>query len=333
MDCAGLGILYGSQENQGLQVAGHFVLGVSLAFVGELVAAGEHLTQAVALSSPTQHQQSLALIGVDLGVFCRAWLSHVLWLLGSPAQALTMNQAAQALAADLGHPFTQALALDYAALLHQWRGEVPHTLALANTAMALGTEQGFAYYLAWAMILQGWALTAQPQGSTGLAQMRQGLAALQATGGAARLPYYLALLAEAQARAGQPEVGLTTVADAMTHIRATGEVWYEAELHRLRGALLVQQAMGREQMLLNEAETCLDQALSVARRQHARSLALRAAISLCRLWQSQGKRTAARALLAPIYGWFTEGFDTVDLLEAKTLLGELETSTRIHPPW
>ena len=139
-----------------LQVAGHFALGVSLAFVGELVTASEHLTQAVALSTPTQHPQSLALIGVDLGVFCRAWLSHVLWLLGTPAQALTMNQAAQALAADLGHPFTQVLALDYAALLHQWRGEVPRTLALANTAMALGTEQGFAYYLAWATILQGW---------------------------------------------------------------------------------------------------------------------------------------------------------------------------------
>jgi predicted ATPase len=158
-----------------------------------------------------------------------------------------------------------------------------------------------------------------------MAQMRQGLTALQATGGAARLPYYLALLAEAHARAGQPDAGLTAVADALAHLRTTGEVWYEAELHRLRGTLLVQQAMGREQMLLNEAETCLDQALSVAHRQHARSLALRTAISLSRLWQSQGKHTAARALLAPIYGWFTEGFDTADLQEAKTLLMELET--------
>ena len=111
----------------------------------------------------------------------------------------------------------------------------------------------------------------------------------------------------------------------MAHLSATGEVWYEAELHRLRGTLLVQQAMGREQMLLNEAETCLQKALSVARRQHARSLALRAAISLSRLWQSQGKRTAAHALLAPIYGWFTEGFDTADLQEAEALLAELQT--------
>ena len=306
-----------------LQVAGYFALGVSLAFVGEIVTASEHLTQAVALSTPTQHQQSLALIGVDLGVFCRAWLSHVLWLLGTPAQALTMNQAAQALAADLGHPFTQVLALDYAALLHQWRGEVPRTLALANTAMALGTEQGFAYYLAWATILQGWALTAQHQDATGIAQMRQGLVALQATGGAARLPYYLALLAEAHARAGQADAGLTAVADALARLRATGEVWYEAELHRLCGTLLVQQAMGREQTLLSEAEACLQKALSVAYSQHARSLALRAAISLSRLWQSQGKRTAAHELLAPIYGWFTEGFDTADLQEAKALLVEL----------
>jgi predicted ATPase len=315
-----------------LQVAGHFALGVSLAFVGEFVAAGEHLTQAVALSTPTQHQQSLALIGVDLGVFCRAWLSHVLWLLGAPAQALTMNQAAQALATDLGHPFTQILALDYAALLHQWRGEVSHTLALAKTAMTLGTEQGFAYYLAWATILQGWALTVQPQDTIGIAQICQGLAALQATGGAARLPYYLALLAEAHARAGQPDAGLTAVADALAHLSTTGEVWYEAELHRLRGTLLVQRAIGREQTLLSEAEACLQKALSVAHRQHARSLALRAAISLSRLWQSQGNCTAARELLAPIYDCFTEGFDTADLLEAKALLAELETSTRIHPP-
>lgn len=312
------------QSDVVLQVAGHFAFGVSQAFVGEIVTACEHLTQAVALSTPAQHQPSLALIGVDLGVFCRAWLSHVLWLLGAPAQALTMNQAAQALAQDLGHPFTQVLALDYAALLHQWRGDVSRTLALANMAMTLGTEQGFAYYLAWATILQGWALTAQHQDATGIAQMRQGLAALQATGGEARLPYYLALLAEAHARAGQTDEGLTVVSDALSHLRATGEVWYEAELHRLRGALLVQQATAREQTLLSAAEACLHQALSIAQRQHTKTLALRAAMSLSRLWQSQGKRTEARALLAPIYGGFTEGFDTTDLQEAKALLQELE---------
>jgi predicted ATPase len=213
-------------------------------------------------------------------------------------------------------------------LLHQWRGEVSHTLVLANTAMALGTEQGFAYYLAWATILQGWALTVQPQDTIGIAQMHQGLAALQATGGAARLPYYLALLAEAHARAGQFDAGLTAVADAMTHLSATGEIWYEAELHRLRGTLLVQhvqQALGQEQTLLSEAEACLHKALNVAHRQHARSLALRAAISLSRLWQRQGKHSAAHELLAPIYGWFTEGFDTADLQEAEALLADLQT--------
>jgi predicted ATPase len=134
-----------------------------------------------------------------------------------------MNQAAQALAQNLGHPFTQVLALDYAALLHQWRGEVSGTLALANTAMTLGTEQGFAYYLVWATILQGWALTAQHQEATGIAQMRQGLAALQATGGEARLPYYLALLTEAHARAGQADEGLIAVSDALAHLNATGK--------------------------------------------------------------------------------------------------------------
>src|SRR5262249_22975967 len=136
-----------------LQVAGHFACGVSLAFVGEMVTACEHLTQAVALSTPTQHQQSLALIGVDLGVFCRAWRPLVFGLLGRPPQPPAMTQAAQALPKALGHPFPQALAPDYAPLLHQWRGEVSGPLALPNTAMTLGTEQGFAYYLAWATIL------------------------------------------------------------------------------------------------------------------------------------------------------------------------------------
>jgi predicted ATPase len=208
------------------------------------------------------------------------------------------------------------LALDYAALLHQLRGEAAHTSGQAQAALMLGTEQAFTYYLAWATIFQGWALTAQHQGEEGIDQIRQGLDALQATGGAVRLPYYWALLAEAYQRAGQAAAGYMLVANALAHTATTGESWYEAELYRLQGVLLL--AQSREQHAA--AHACFHQALSVARRQQAKSLELRVALSLSRLWQGEGKRQEARQLLAGVYGWFTEGFETTDLCEAKALL-------------
>ena len=229
----------------------------------------------------------------------------------------------EALAQDCGHPFSQVIAQDYAAMLAQFRREAHHACRHAHAARQLGTEQEFAYYLAWGTILQGWARAAQHQGPEGIDQMRQGLAALRATGGAARLPYYLALLAEACGHAGQAAEGLTLVANALTHATSQEEYWCEAELHRLKGALLVQQAAGMGSSLLRDAETCFRQALTVANRQQAKALELRAALSLSRLWQQQGKRTEAYALLAAVYGWFTEGFDTADLQEAKALLEEL----------
>ena len=143
--------------------------------------------------------------------------------------------------------------------------------------------------------------------------MRQGLAALRVTGGAARLPYYLALLAEACGHVGQAAEGLTLVADALTHTTSQEEYWCEAELHRLKGDLLVQQVEGMGSSLLSDAEICFRQALTVASRQQAKALELRAAMRLSQLWQRQGKSSAAYGLLAPIYDWFTEGFDTADL--------------------
>ena len=167
--------------------------------------------------------------------------------------------------------------------------------------------------------MQGWAQVAQGQDREGLAQLRQGLAALRATGAALRLPYYLALLAEASAQVGQTTEGLEVLAEALATLAKSGVRWWEAELHRLRGELLLQHAVAQPE----EAEACFQQALAVVRRQQAKSLELRAAMNLSRLWERQGKRAAAYELLAPIYGWFTEGFDTADLQEAKVLLEEL----------
>jgi predicted ATPase len=170
--------------------------------------------------------------------------------------------------------------------------------------------------------MQGWAQVVQGQGEVGIGQIRHGLAALRATGAAVRLPYYLALLAEACGQTGQTTEGLALLTEALALVDATGECWWEAELHRLRGELLLHAECG-VQNAESTAEECFHQALDVARRQHARSLELRAAMSLGRLWQRQGKRTEAHQLLAEIYGWFTEGFDMADLQDARALLDAL----------
>ena len=170
-------------------------------------------------------------------------------------------------------------------------------------------------------ILRGWVLAEQGQGEAGIAQMRQGIAALQATRAAAHRIYFLALLAEAHGKIDQAEEGITVLAEALTAGEKTGQRAYEPELHRFRGELLLRQAVPDAP----QAEACFQQALAVARHQQAKSWELRAAMSLARLWQQQGKRAEARELLAPIYNWFTEGFDTADLQEAKALLEDLGT--------
>ncbi len=209
-----------------------------------------------------------------------------------------------------------AVALDYTAMFYQFRREPRAVHEQAAVAIALCTEQRFAYYLAWGTTMQGWVQVAQGQDEEGLAQMRHGLAALRATGASLRLPYYLALLAEACGRTGQAAEGLTLLAEALAQVHNTGEAWMEAELHRLKGELLLSLSTDHQA----EAEGCLRQALAVASRQQAKMLELRVATRLGRLWQQQSKRAEARELLASIYGWFTEGFDTANLQEARALL-------------
>jgi len=246
-------------------------------------------------------------------------MSHTLWSLGYPEQAVQRSGEALALARDVQHPFSLALTQAYAAMLHQFRQE-PHTASKhADMALALCTEHSIAYYLAWATIIQGWALAEQHRREEGLTQMQQGLTAFQATGGRLRLPYYLALLAEAYGHSGQVEKGLHLLDKAFADMQQTGEHFWEAEQHRLQAELLLAYSTAEQ----TTAAAYLHQALEVARRQQAKSLELRAATSLARLWQSQGKCSEAYDLLAPVYGWFTEGFDTTDLQEAKALLEEL----------
>jgi predicted ATPase len=183
----------------------------------------------------------------------------------------------------------------------------------------VAAEYQVALVLALGPIMRGWALAMQGQGAEGLTQLLQGLDAYRATGAAFQQPHFLGMLAEAHSIMGQPEAGLTALSEALTLVEKTGERYYEAELHRLQGELLLQQSPGNAP----EAETCFHQAISIALYQSAKSWELRAATSLAKLWQSQGKPDEAREFLSPVYAWFTEGFDTADLKDAKSLLEEL----------
>ena len=221
-------------------------------------------------------------------------------------------------AQELQHAFSLARALHDVMTLHKLRGEANAAQEWAEAALAIMTEQGFGQSLGTTTFTRGWALAAQGRHEEGIAQMRQGLAARRAIGAGITLAEYSARLGEAYGRIGQAEEGLRLLAEALAVVDK-GDRWYEAELYRIKGELLLRQAVPDAP----QAEACFQQALAVARRQQAKSWELRAAMSLSRLWQQQGKRAEARELLAPIYGWFTEGFDTADLQEAKALLEEL----------
>jgi predicted ATPase len=310
-----------------LLLEAHYALGNTLNYLGEFAAAQAHLEQGIALYDRQQHHAHAFRYGQDPGVVCRAYAGVTLWYLGYPDQALQRSHEALTLARELAHPISLGTALFFATWVHHFRREWHLTQELTEAVIALGTELGSAVFSAAGTICRGWALAqryaepgvGQEQREEGLAQMQQGLAAWRATGAEVFQPYGLALLAEASAQVGQHEAGLSLLAEALAMTNDKGERRWEAELYRLQGELLLARSAEHHA----EAETCFRQALDIARRQQAKSWELRAAMSLSRLWQHQGQRDAARQLLAEVYSWFTEGFDTADLQEAKTLLAAL----------
>ena len=307
-----------SQQDPVSVITAHLVMGVNLFHAGDCAAGREHIGQADTLRDPGQHRAQMVLFGIDLEVFALSYMAHTLWCLGYPEQAQHKSHEALALAEKLSHPFSLTVALAYAAMLSQFRRQMHATRKRAEATVALGEGHGFAYYLAWGTIVQGWVGVESGEVEDGMAEMQQGLAALRATGSSLRLPYYRALLAAALSKTGHVAEGLRALDEAFADVQQTGERWLEAELHRLKGELLFQKPSDNSA----EAETCFQKALDIARQQQAKSWELRSANSLARLWQSQGKSAEARELLAGIYGWFTEGFDTPDLIDAKVLLEE-----------
>jgi predicted ATPase len=302
------------------RMLGHYLLGQVLFIRGTLEDAARHFAQAIAAYDLREHRQLAHVYGIDLGVITRSLGALVLWLRGYPDRALVQSQEAWTLAQEAAHPLSLVLAQVWLACLHQFRQEAQAAHDWAAGSIALAAQQGFsAQYVAWGTVPQGWALTQQAQWAAGMAKLREGSAAALATGSELWRPYFLALLAEATGTAGQPEDGLRLLAEAQEVMARTDERFYEAELSRLAGELHLAQAPTAQA----EAERRIRHALDVARHQDAKSLELRSAVSLGRLWQHQGKRVEAREVLAPVYGWFTEGFDTADLQEARALLEAL----------
>ena len=303
----------------------HVHLGVTLFSLGELIAARSHLEQGLALYDPWQHRSLVGPTGLDPRVTSRDFLAQVLWLFGYPDQALDRSREALALARERPHPYSLSQTLFFAARFHLGRREGPLTRERTEAAIALSTEHGMMQTLAQGTFIRGWALAEQGQIEEGIAFMRQGLDAYRATGAEVLRPYFLALLAETCVKVGQVADGLAMLEEALTLTQESGTRWCEAEIYRIKGELLRSTVDGRRstEEVESEGETCFQKAIEVARGQSAKSWELRATVSLCRLWQGQGKREEARKMLAEIYGWFTEGFDTADLKDAKALLEEL----------
>jgi class 3 adenylate cyclase/predicted ATPase len=306
-------------QDPGMLIAAHRALGTTGFFMGAVASAQTHLAQGITLYDPQQHRASALLYGEDAGVVCHSFATWTLWYLGYPDQGLARSHEAVTLAQQSAHPFSLAFALSLTAQFHQLRREGRAVQEHAEAALSLAKEQGFPYWMAVGSLMRGWALAHQGQVKEGIEQMTQGLRAYRATGAVALQPCFLALLAEAHGTMGQPAEGLMVLTEALALVDTTGERWVEPELYRLKGELLLQRSAGNHL----EVEACFHHALDIARNQQAKSFELRAATSLARLWQQQGKRQEAYDLLAPVYGWFTEGFTTADLQEAKALLDEL----------
>jgi predicted ATPase len=297
----------------------HEVLGDTLFYLGEYAAARTHLEQGSALIDPAVQRTLVLHYDTVPGVRCLALAAQPLWCLGYPAQAMHRCQEALTLAQELGHPQSLVMARYYTAFLHQRRRETPAVQAQAEAFLTLAIVQGFPFFVGNGTYWRGWALAMQGHGEAGLMQLHQGTAAVAAMGQTISQSLGLVLLAEAAGHAGRSAEGLRLLAEAQAVFETSGRGDMLTEVYRLQGELLLRQTTPDTA----QAEACFQQSLAIARRQQAKSWELRAAMSLSRLWQQQGKRAAAHELLAPIYGWFTEGFDTADLQDAKALLEEL----------
>jgi tetratricopeptide (TPR) repeat protein len=305
-----------------LLLLAHYSLGNTLAVLGDWDRSRIHIEQAIPIYVPEQHQLLASVYGGhDPGVVCRSGLPINLWMLGYPDRALQKAADGITLAREIAHNPSVVFALIFDAMFHLHRRDAQRSRTSAEAAVALATEQELVPLSAWARVLRGSALVEQGTVVEGIAELREGIAGWRAMGLVFQ-PHFLFLLAKSHARIGQVEEALTTIAEALAITAQTHEGYAEPELHRLKGELQGEPA---------EAEASFHKAIDIARRQKAKSFELRAVMSLSRLLQRRGEQDEARRMLAEIYGWFTEGFDTADLKEAAVLLEDLGVDNLSKP--
>jgi DNA-binding SARP family transcriptional activator/predicted ATPase len=286
--------------------------------LGRITEANAQFVEMIAAYNPDQllyYQESQ---GWDFASQARAWQAHALWCLGYPQQALSRGREAVRLAQDLVPPFNQALVSAYLALLQQLCADEAVAREHAEQALALASKYQAHYYRAWAAILVSYALALEQPNEECIGLLRGSITEFKASSARLRLPYYLSLLAQVCGKAGRVEEGLASIGEALAEARAHNERWWDAELHRLRGELLLMYGADA-----SDGEAALLRAIEIARSQQARSLELRATMSLARLWIAENRSDDARRQLSDLYAWFTEGFETPDLQAARLLLTQL----------
>jgi adenylate cyclase len=309
-----------STHDPALRLIAHSLLGQMAFYGSDFAAALPHLERAIELYDPGAHSPVRARAfraGQDLAVTCTAHAALTLWVLGYPARAVARSEEALARSRALQHPLSLTYACHFAAQLHQCRGDRQAMQELEDAVLAQATEHGFGLFLAVGRIHRGWLHADRGHAEEGLAQMREGIAASQEIGAGLRIPAFLASMAEVCAKTRRRAEALSLVSEAFAAAEASGQQYWTAELHRLKGVLAPSP---------QDAEKCFLDAIGTARRQGAKSFELRAATSLSRLWARQGKPREARALLSDVFAWFTEGFETADLREARALLQKLATA-------
>jgi predicted ATPase len=311
-------------EKQGAAVPimiGHRLMGTSLTCTGDVAQGWTHYNHALALYDAAEHGPLATRFGQDLGVSILIWRSLALWLLGYPSAALADADHGVKDAREIGHAATLMYALFHASLPHIWCGNYATATAIADELVALADEKGSSFWKAIGMLFQGIVFALTGKAADGVQIINSGVAGMRSTGTTLWLPLSLPSLAKAYADIGEFNDAWRSIGEARTAVATTKEGWCEAEVNRVAGEL----ALVGPKPDTAKAEAYFDRALAVARQQQAKSWELRACMSLARLWRDQGKVQQARELLAPVYGWFTEGFDTRDLKEAKALLEQIAT--------
>jgi class 3 adenylate cyclase/predicted ATPase len=300
-------------------VIGHRLVGNSLVYTGNIAESRAHFDRAVAFYGALEHVPPPARFGQDVGVALLCYRSWALWLLGYPGAALVDTEHTLKAAREIGHAPTLMFALIVTSFHHIWRGDYATAYKQSHELLALAEEKGASLMKAMGMLIQGCLLALAGDASKAVQMITSGISACRSTGATFYIPCYLSYLAMANADFGQFDEAWRCIGEAITAVETTGERWCEAEAHRVAGRLALLSPKRDEA----KAQAYFDRALAIAREQQAKSWELRAAMSMARLWRDQGKRQQAHDLLAPIYGWFTEGFDTLDLKQAKALLDEL----------